>query len=199
MTGSRIKAAIGQARQRSDVQLVRQCLDGNEEAWATLIEKYKNLIYSIPIKYRFSTDDASDIFQAVCLDLLAELPRLREPRALPAWLIQVTSHKCFHWKRQQQRHVAADTESQQPPPGGQQAEKPEDLAHQTEKEQALREAMPELPPRCRQLIHMLFFETPPRPYQEVARALGLATGSLGFIRRRCLEKLRRRLEKKGFR
>ena len=66
-------------------------------------------------------------------------------------------------------------------------------------EQMLREAVMALPPRCRQLIEMLFFEEPARPYQEVARNLGLATGSIAFIRGRCLTRLRRQLEKMGFR
>jgi DNA-directed RNA polymerase specialized sigma24 family protein len=47
-------------------------------------------------------------------------------------------------------------------------------------------------------MHELFFEEPPRPYQEVAESLGLATGSIGFIRGRCLEKLRTFLKKRGF-
>ncbi len=51
----------------------------------------------------------------------------------------------------------------------------------------------------RQLIHMLFFEAPARPYREVALSLGLAEGSIGFIRGRCLTRLRRQLEKMGFR
>ena len=34
----------------SDARLVRACLDGNELAWSALIAKYKNLIYSIPLK-----------------------------------------------------------------------------------------------------------------------------------------------------
>ena len=45
---------------------------------------------------------------------------------------------------------------------------------------------------------MLFFETPARPYDEIAKELGLATGSIGFIRGRCLAQLRKQLEKKGF-
>jgi len=45
---------------------------------------------------------------------------------------------------------------------------------------------------------MLFFETPPRPYEEIAKELGIATGSIGFIRGRCLEKLKQQLENKGF-
>jgi len=69
----------------------------------------------------------------------------------------------------------------------------------TEAEQTLRDAVQSLPPRCRELIAMLFFETPARPYQEIASQLGLAAGSIGFIRGRCLTRLRRELEKKGFR
>ena len=52
-----------------DARLVSECLGGSEEAWRALIFKYKNLIFSIPVKYGFSTDDATDIFQGVCLDL----------------------------------------------------------------------------------------------------------------------------------
>src|SRR6202046_4954571 len=86
-----------------DPRLVRECLRGSEEAWCALIFRYKNLIFSIPVKYGFSADDSADIFQAVCLDLLSELPKLRKVKALPKWIMQVTAHKCFHRKQQQQR------------------------------------------------------------------------------------------------
>src|SRR6202789_52520 len=86
-----------------DARLVSELLGGSEEAWRALIFKYKNLIFSIPVKYGFSADDATDIFQSVCLELLSQLPNLRNPQALPKWIMQVTAHKCFHGKRQQQR------------------------------------------------------------------------------------------------
>ena len=44
---------------------------------------------------------------------------------------------------------------------------------------------------------MLFYEHPPRPYQQVAQQLGVATGSVGFIRGRCLAKLARALHAAG--
>ena len=53
-----------------DERLITECVNGNEEAWAALIEKYKNLIFSIPVKLGFSRDDAGEIFQQVCLKLL---------------------------------------------------------------------------------------------------------------------------------
>jgi DNA-directed RNA polymerase specialized sigma24 family protein len=44
---------------------------------------------------------------------------------------------------------------------------------------------------------MLFFENPPRPYEEIAKELRMARGSVGFVRRNCLDKLRERLETLG--
>ena len=179
-----------------DTRLVRECLRGSEEAWSALIDKYKNLIFSIPIKYSFSSDDATEIFQAVCVEMLTELPKLREPKALPKWLMQITAHKCFHRKRAQQRiETSGDVEESFEPSV---PARIEGILRQAEEEQSLRDALFTLPPRCRQLIEMLFFEEPPRPYQQVAQSFGIATGSIGFIRQRCLERLRKQLLEAGF-
>jgi RNA polymerase sigma factor (sigma-70 family) len=171
-----------------DARLVRECIGGSEEAWRALIFKYKNLIFSIPVKYGFSTEDSRDIFQAVCLELLSELPKLRKVKALPKWIMQVTAHKCFHRKQQQQRTEVLDPA----------AKEFEGILREAEDEQSLRQAMAELPPRCRELVHMLFYDEPVRPYQEIAATLGIAVGSIGFIRQRCLGRLRKRLLETGF-
>jgi len=44
----------------SDERLIADCLKGDQEAWGTLIDKYKNLIYSIPVKLGMH-QDAGDI------------------------------------------------------------------------------------------------------------------------------------------
>jgi RNA polymerase sigma factor (sigma-70 family) len=180
----------------TDMRLVRECLNGSEAAWSAQIDKYKNLIFSIPIKYGFSPDDATDVFQAVCLELLSELAKLRKPKALPKWIMQVTAHKCFHHKRHLQRTEARDADDESVEPST--PARAEGILRQAEEEQALRQAMSDLPPRCRELIRMLFFEEPARPYQQLAAELGLSTGSIGFIRQRCLERLRKRLTEAGF-
>jgi RNA polymerase sigma factor (sigma-70 family) len=179
----------------SNERLVRECCQGNQAAWSALIEKYKNLIFSIPIKFGLPREDAADIFQAVCLDLLSDLPKLRDPRALPKWLMQTSFHKCLHWKKH--RLVLFD-DAQEVETRPSSEELPEDMLYQLQREQMLRDAVAALPTRCHRMVGMLFFDNPPRPYQEVAKQLGIATGSIGFIRGRCLRLLRQRLEKEGF-
>lgn len=181
----------------SDERLVRRCLRGEEDAWSALINKYKRLIYSIPIRYRTGPDDAADIFQAVCLDLFEELPRLRKVASLRSWLITVTVRKCLRRKESAARRgepdLVFDEEQMAPGAGG-----VPHFAEQLEREQMLREATSRLPPRCRELIELLFYREPALPYAEVARRLGLATGSIGFIRGRCLRRLQSIVTRMGF-
>ncbi len=155
-----------------DDRLVAESLEGNQQAWSTLVDKYKNLIFSIPIKLGLY-EDAADIFQAVCLDLLTGLPRLRKPRALPKWLMQTCYHKCLQCRRRAEKHVPLGEEDGETSlTNGSLSTLPDDMLVQLEKEQ------------------IVFFETPPRPYEEIAQELGIATGSIGFIRGRCLGKLK---------
>jgi RNA polymerase sigma factor (sigma-70 family) len=196
MTPVITKTAKKPPRAWSDERLVKECLAGSQEAWSLLIEKYKALIYSIPVKYQLPAHEAADVFQATCVELLKRLPELREPRALPKWLMQVAHHQCYRWKQQQQRLVSRDADSDLP-----ETETPaiaEALVQQTQEEQMLRDAMATLSPQCRRLVELLFFETPARPYSEVAAELGLAVGSIGFTRQKCMDRLRRQLSELGF-
>jgi RNA polymerase sigma factor (sigma-70 family) len=183
--------------QWTNTRMVAECLAGNERAWDALLHRYQNLIYSIPLRYGAPSQDAADIFQAVCLELFNELPRIRDAEALQSWLIRVTTHKCYRWKRRQISQDAEldDLAMEHLDP---RHSIPPDVLAAVEREQMVREAINSLPPRCRVMIDLLFFEHPPLPYQEVARRLNLATGSIGFIRGRCLKKLKALLEVKGF-
>jgi RNA polymerase sigma factor (sigma-70 family) len=181
----------------SDERLVQACLDGNEEAWAALIAKYQNLIYSIPRKYGASPEDAADVFQSVCVELFNELPKLRQSAALRGWLATVTAHQAFHWKRKYRRRAEQDLgelddrlETNEPLSPA--------LLVEVEREQMVREAVARLSPRCQEIIKLLFYDQPPLAYRDLAKRLGLATGSIGFIRGRCLQHLQRALDKAGF-
>jgi RNA polymerase sigma factor (sigma-70 family) len=180
----------------SDEDLVAECLSGNEEAWAALVAKYKNLVYSVPVKYRLRPEDAADIFQSVWTELYNEMPRLRHPGALRSWLVTVASNQCYRLKKNQQKWTEPadpefDIEALAGESGG-------PLHEEIEREQSFREAIQSLPERCQVMIRLLFYTDPPLPYSELAQRLGLAEGSIGFIRGRCLQKLRRSLEDRGF-
>jgi len=179
-----------------DRALVVACLEGDEGAWTRVIDKYKSLIFSVPLRYGACRDDAADIFQAVCVELFHELPRLRNIDTLRPWLMTVAAHQSYHWKQKQQKKHAREIEGLET--DDLPAVLPPEIAAELEREQLVREAIARLPDRCQKMMRLLFWENPPLPYAEVARRLGLATGSIGFIRARCLDRLQKALEELGF-
>src|SRR5215813_6294268 len=149
----------------TNTRLVAGCLAGDERAWNVLLDRYKNLIYSIPLRYGAPQQDAADIFQAVCLELFNELARVRDAEALQGWLIRVTTNKCYHWKRRQSgRENDLDDDQVESISDAEQI--PAEVIVELEREQMVREAIQQLPPRCREMIELLFFEHPPMPYNE---------------------------------
>ena len=178
----------------SDEALVEACLAGDQTAWTTLVARYKNLVYSVPVRYRLSPDDAADVFQQVWLALFSELPHLRQAGSLRSWLLTVAAHKCNRWQRRQSVITGSEDSLIERVPD----EAGLEWQQKAEKEQTFRQAINQIPERCQKLVRMLFYEDPPLPYADVAQRLGLAEGSIGFIRGRCLQKLKTQLERMGF-
>jgi RNA polymerase sigma factor (sigma-70 family) len=174
---------------------VAECREGSGEAWSALVDKYKKYVYAIICRYGVQDEEAADLFQSVWLDAFNDLGKLSQPDSVRPWLASITSHKCFHWKRQRYRRQGMEVAEAEAPNAS--VPVAPDFVAQLERDQLIREALDRLPARCHRLIRLLFFASPPVPYAVAARSLGLATGSIGFIRGRCLEKLRKALESLG--
>jgi RNA polymerase sigma factor (sigma-70 family) len=176
-----------------DRALVAACLEGSEAAWTALIDKYARLIYSVPVRFRFGRADAEDIFQSVCVDLLEQLGSVREPAALRGWLVRVATHKCLQARRRLGREEPSDPAvlgDHLPGP----ETSPERIMQEVQQDQIVRDALRRLSDRCRDLLAMLFYEAPQKPYDEVARVLGVSRGSVSFLRGRCLHRLRQAMK-----
>src|SRR5207244_3765897 len=151
-----------------------------------------------PIKYGARPEDAADIFQAVCLELYSQLSHLRKAAALRGWLMTITAHQSFHWKRRHRKRTDREQTNLEEDEFGTDPSLPSDLIDEAEREQMVRDAAARLSPRCQEMIRLLFYVEPAVPYRDVARRLGLATGSIGFIRGRCLQRLQKALQAMGF-
>ena len=181
----------------SNERLVDACLAGDGQAWSALVEKYKNLTYAVVVRYGVPGTEAPDLFQSIWLDAFNDLPNLRNKDALKSWLITLTRRKCYHWKRRQRQQSLHERGELEDEDLEAQAAIDPTILEDLERDQLVREGILRLPRRCARMIRMLFFDQPPVPYQQVADSLGLAVGSIGFIRGRCLKKLQKVLEAMG--
>ncbi len=173
----------------SVIALVARVGDGDQEAWDELIERYSPLVWSICRRHELSRQDIDDVGQSVWLLLVEQIGNLRQPAALPGWLATTTRRECLRVLRAARRHDHAGLppEDQMPADSATMVEQEVIVA---ERDAALRAAFAELPPGCHDLLSMLVSD-PPHAYTEVSETLGVAVGSIGPMRARCLDRLRR--------
>jgi RNA polymerase sigma factor (sigma-70 family) len=171
----------------SITDLVTRATHGDERAWDALVERYAPLVWSICRRYWLSDADTHDVSQSVWLGLVSHLSKLRDPAALPGWLVTTTRRECGKVQRAAQAaRYPLDTEAIP----DEQTEMADQELLLGERHAALREALTQLTPRCQRLIAVLI-EDPPVPYAQISARLGIPVGSIGPCRSRCLDKLRR--------
>lgn len=179
---------------RSVIALVMRARDGDKSAWDEIVERYAPLVWSICRRFRLDPSTAADVGQSVWLRLVEQLPALRDPAALPGWLATTTRRECLHVLQASQRRkrfersITPDVVRLADIPTDATVIEEELLA--AERNVALRLGFAQLPSRCQRLLALLLAD-PPVPYVEISARLGVPVGSIGPIRARCLDKLRR--------
>jgi RNA polymerase sigma factor (sigma-70 family) len=174
----------------SVIALVARVGDGDQAAWNELIERYSPLVWSICARYQLNRQDIDDVGQTVWLLLVEQIGNLREPAALPGWLATTTKRECLRILRAARRHDDAGLPPEDQMPSDPAAPMIEEEIIVAERNAALRAAFAELPRTCHELLSMLISDPSPA-YAEVSATLGMAVGSIGPMRARCLDRLRR--------
>lgn len=175
----------------SVVTLVVRAREGDTRAWAEIVERYAPLVWSICRRFGLTQLDAQDVGQGVWLRLVEQLPALREPAALPGWLLTTTRHECLRVQRATRRHdPLGDLEEDRGPTRDEHPVTIDEALLAAEREIALRAAFAHLDPRCQQLLALLVHDPPPS-YADIGAKLDMPVGSIGPNRARCLDKLRR--------
>lgn len=181
----------------SDTELIAGCISGESFAWDALVDRYKRLVYSIPLRSGLSADDSADVFQTVFTSLLRNLRRLRDPQGVAAWLITTAKRESWSLSRKRRREPAnyeAVAALASANPGGVATRANEEVwADQA----YVQEALNLVGARCHDLLWSLYFDASDPSYEEIGRRLGMPEGSIGPTRARCLEKMRSILQSMG--
>jgi DNA-directed RNA polymerase specialized sigma24 family protein len=92
---------------RSDHELIQSCLQGDQESWRNLVDRYARLVYSIPHRNGLAPGEANQVFQRVFLMLSERMASLRHRRELGPWLVQLAY-------RETMRHIQAPEQDPSP-------------------------------------------------------------------------------------
>ena len=85
--------------ERDDVQLIRSILSGNDEAFTTLVHKYKKGVHALAWRKIGDFHHAEEITQDTFLQVYKKLPTLKNPNQFAGWLYVIANRLCLNWMR----------------------------------------------------------------------------------------------------
>lgn len=144
-----------------DVNLVAECLGGNRNAFAPLVERYQSNVYNFCYRYTHNREDAGDLAQETFLRAFRHLDRYNSKYSFRSWLYTIATNTCHDWARKHNSQPApallldhADHEWHDiaAPESG----NPAEIVINTENTQALETAIASLPEEYRTCI-ILFY------------------------------------------
>lgn len=168
--------------------LVAGALDGDAASWNRLVERYTPVALSVVRRLRLQGSDADDVIQIVWLRLVEKLGAIREPEALPGWIVTTTRRECLHVLKARRSVSPTDLNDEAQAVGAAGRALDSDLL-EAEQHEALLAALAELPDRQRSLL-LLLLEDPPLSYEEISVRLDMPVGSIGPTRARALARVR---------
>jgi len=99
-----------QAERKSDLDLVRACQAGCQEAFLELVERYTEKVQRLAMRITRSEQDAEDVVQEVFITLYTKIKSFQGKSAFSSWLFRVTSNAAFMKLRSRRKHAASSYE-----------------------------------------------------------------------------------------
>ena len=174
----------------TDSELLQQfARDRSEKAFATLVSRHVDLVYSAALRQVRSSQLAEEVAQTVFLDLSRSADKLKSDTILTAWLYTVTRRKAIdvvrhESSRQLREQIAVELAAMKTPD-----------AHWKEIEPLLDEAMETLDETDRSAILLRYFEN--KSLREVGESLGASDDAAQKRVMRAVEQLREYFSRKG--
>ena len=160
-----------------DEGLLDRARGGDRDAFAELVERYQDGLYTMALRLVGRPEDAADVVQETFLRAYVNLPRLR-PASVRGWLFRVAVNAGHDVHRRSRRRPALAMEDVEgkvldlPDPGlG-----PEATAEARERAGVVREAILGLPLEYR--IAVVLRDVNDLSYEEIAEALRLPLGTV---------------------
>lgn len=165
---------------------------GSQDAWNTLVDRYGRLVWSVVRGFRFDAATAADVSQTVWLRLVEHCERIRDPEKLASWLATTARNESIRASRRLSR--AIPTEFSVEVADETVAPLDERLLDDEQLQEVLG-AFDEMSPKCKEILQLLCTD-PPLDYEAISEILEMPIGSIGPTRSRCVERLRRLLERR---
>ncbi|MEI8225761.1 MAG: sigma-70 family RNA polymerase sigma factor [Bacteroidota bacterium] len=166
---------------KNDLLLVQEARRGNEKAFASLMNRYRDSIYFMLLKMVNNSSDAEDLTIEAFGKAFRSLDSYTPKFAFSTWLFKIATNNCVDFIRKKQLaptlfdylqdnldNATVNIQSDMPDP--------EELLINHQKIAALKDIVSQLKPRYKSLIELRYYKE--YSYEEISSELNLPIGTV---------------------
>jgi RNA polymerase sigma-70 factor (ECF subfamily) len=178
------------AERQVDADLIERIGTGDEEAFATLYDRFSPGLYSMVFKMTSDESETEDVLQEAFGHIWRKAATYDSRRSAPfTWAVMVTRNKCIDRLRVRQRfNRIADRYAQETAPHSDMDDSSAEEPGLREQRARVRAALAGVAPEQQQAIELAFFND--LTHEQIAERLGAPLGTVKARIRRGLFKLR---------
>jgi len=149
-----------------DAATVRDCLAGNPQAFATLVERYDRPVYNVALRMLRNSEDARDIAQTVFMKAYQNLANFDPQYKFYSWIYRMAINESLNFQRVRDRSGGPVDEHIADEGAG-----PSELLGDEQTRELVLEAVDQLKPEYRAVIVLRYFVD--RNYEDMGEILGI--------------------------
>jgi RNA polymerase sigma-70 factor (ECF subfamily) len=166
---------------KNDLVLVEQARNGNEKAFASLLNRYRDSIYFMLLKMVNNASDAEDLTIEAFGKAFRSLETYTPNFAFSTWLFKIATNNCIDFIRKKQASPSIIDQASDEMNGytvniQSDMPDPEETLINRQKFAQLREVVSQLKPRYRNLIELRYYKE--YSYEEISKELDLPIGTI---------------------
>ena len=178
-----------------DVVLMARVAEGDEAAFAELVERHQHAVLGTVAKMLGDPTEAEDVAQKVFLRLWKSAPRYKPSAKFTTYLFTITRNLVFNESRRRSRHPSVSLDEREengarhanPAPEA----RPDEELLNRELARAIDAAIASLPEKQRLAVVLRRYQE--TPYEEIAEILGTSVSSVKSLLFRARDSLRHTL------
>lgn len=168
---------------KKDLVVVERAKEGDEAAYAKLMDQYREPVYYMLLKMVKNTDDAEDLTIEAFGKAFNRIQQYSPNYAFSTWLFKIASNNCIDFIRKKRVHLTSMDHAYSNQDGesvkidvDSGTMDPEETYIKQQKVKMMRKVVEQLKPRYRDLIKKRYFEE--LTYEEIADEMELPLGTV---------------------
>jgi RNA polymerase sigma-70 factor (ECF subfamily) len=89
----------------TDTDIIASVLKGDQQAFSVLVERYKNYVFTIVLRYIKSREDAEEVSQDIFVKTYRSLADFKGASKFSTWLYTITTTSCISFLRKKKLEI----------------------------------------------------------------------------------------------